>query len=585
MADRQLDAPCVPAGQEEQDVSKPWYRSLPYMTKGDVDAFIGVFSNNLANMLIAVGLVQDIFGDKITYNFVVPGIGVSMFCGCVFYALQAQLKSAKTGRQDLCAQPFGISTPGIFVFASIVTDVFNANTGNPDAGRIAWKVSCLANVIQGLMEILLSFFGTAIIRVVPMVALLGSLASVGLAFLFTNSFIGEVYAPLVGFVPFYVIMMAIYANVKLPKVPAMLPPVLIGTAFAWIRRQPTVVSVEGLHQSMDILGWHFGGPTLEPFNNLQEVASYLPSVIPVSLVTAVGTIQCREVTRQAGDEYNLTASMLGDGIATIISGLFGCPFGMTVFIGHPGFKAMGAKIGYNYLCGLGFLVVCFSGMAGLLQAAIPPQALNPILLFIGLAICSDALEVTAVRHWPALMLSLVPAFCNWAVTQAFHFADGICMQQPDGQGCKVSPFGENGWVLQNSAHTGADLRGMYLLGQGYMLTSIILTSMLVYVIDRKFAMAAGWALLAAVCASIGLIHSETLFFPWTGPQKPEGLVAEVQFDLHWDFTAAYGGCCLVFLFAYMLQRAGKIPTGPMKDEEDDRVTITNGSQILLDNQV
>lgn len=179
------------------------------------------------------------------------------------------------------------------------------------------------------------------------------------------------------------------------------------------------------------------------------------------------------------------------------------------------------------------------------------------------------------------MLSLVPAFCNWAVTQAFHFADGICMQNPSG-GCTVSPFGENGWVLQNSANTGADLRGMYLLGQGYMLSSIILTSMLVYVIDRRFGMAAGWALAAAVFASIGLIHSETLFLPWVGPKKPPGLIEDVQFDLHWDFTAAYGGCCLVFFVTFLLQRAGKIPTGPITDEEDARVPFTDGSQILLD---
>jgi AGZA family xanthine/uracil permease-like MFS transporter len=279
----------------------------------------------------------------------------------------------------------------------------------------------------------------------------------------------------------------------------------------------------------------------------------------------VGTIQCREVAAKAGDDYNLRWSMLGDGFATIIAALFGSPFGMTVFIGHPGFKAMGAKLGYNFLCGIAFIIICFSGLAGLFKAIFPPAALNPILLFIGLAICCDALEVTPPRHWPALMLSLCPCFCNWAVTACGNFAAGICnagcpADDPAACGqngwCKANPNGQAGWTFD------ADLRGLYALGQGYLLTSILLTTMLVKGIDHEFGTATIFAVVTAFCASIGLIHSDELFLPWAFPKNSDPYVVEGYYDLHWNFTIAYLLLAATFALLFVLKRAKKLDDPP-----------------------
>jgi len=265
-------------------------------------------------------------------------------------------------------------------------------------------------------------------------------------------------------------------------------------------------------------------------------------------------------------------------LATVIAALFGSPFGMTVFIGHPGFKAMGACIGYNLMCGVSFLLVCFSGAAGLLLATVPTQALNPVLLFIGLAICSDALEVTPPRHWPALMLSLTPCFCNWATTIAQNHATNVCAQQPPGKECVVSPSSPGSWTLDKTG----DLRGLYAMGQGYLLSSIYLTSMLIFVVERDFAKAAMWALVAAVSASVGLIHAEKLFWPWTGPEKPEAgsIYNEAYFDLHWDYVAAYAGLFLLFMFCALLNYFGFIPKGPIDSwdpETHNRSVIENST--------
>jgi len=467
-----------------KDVRQPWYRTLPYFVQGDLDASLAVFFNNLATMLVGVALIAPKIGEYRAYNYVVPAIAVSMAFGCVYYVVQAQLKSASTGRKDLCAQPFGINTPGVFAFVfGVIYPVYAGavdTQGHEAAAELAWSVGVLANLIQGVIEIALSLIGPSIAEAVPMVALLGSLASVGLTFLCTESFQGEAYAPLVGFVPFYLIMMAMCAKVKLPKVPALILPVAIGTIMAWVIRQPGVVSVSEVQDNFRLLGWHPCRLNLEVFGKLSEVASKIAVVFPVALTVSVGTIQCRELSAKVGDDYNLRASMLGDGVATVVAALFGSPFGMTVFIGHPGFKQMGAKIGYNLICAICFILVCFSGMAGLLAGVIPTEALNPILMFIGLAICGDALDVTPQRHWPALMLSLIPGFCNWAVTQAQNFAAFICSQP--GSTCAANPSSLGAWTLDNSG----SLRGLYALGQGYLLTSIYLTCMLIFAIDRGF---------------------------------------------------------------------------------------------------
>ena len=143
---------------------------------------------------------------------------------------------------------------------------------------------------------------------------------------------------MVGFVPFYMIILAIYSDVKLPRIPAMILPVAFGTAVAWIMRRDGVASVHLVDDAADLIGWSPPQLTIEPFANFGKVAPYIPVVFPVALTVSVGTIQCREVAAKAGDAYNLRASMLGDGLATVIAAMFGSPFGMTVFIGHPGFK-------------------------------------------------------------------------------------------------------------------------------------------------------------------------------------------------------------------------------------------------------
>merc|ERR1712187_812978 len=86
--------------------------------------------------------------------------------------------------------------------------------------------------------------------------------------------------------------------------------------------------------------------------------------------------------------------------------------------------------------------------------------------------------------------------------------------------------------------------------------------MLIFVIDREFLKAAIWALVSAVCASVGLVHSDVTFLPWQKPQAPPGPYIHDNLDKHIDFTIAYFMLAVVFFVFLLLQNAGVVPKGP-----------------------
>ena len=76
----------------------------------------------------------------------------------------------------------------------------------------------------------------------------------------------------------------------------------------------------------------------------------------------------------------------------MVGSFLGSPFPPAVYIGHPGWKAIGGRIGYSLATGICVALVCFLGLVALLLAVIPLVAILPILLYIGIVITSQAFE-------------------------------------------------------------------------------------------------------------------------------------------------------------------------------------------------
>src|SRR5207237_3461508 len=81
----------------------------------------------------------------------------------------------------------------------------------------------------------------------------------------------------------------------------------------------------------------------------------------------------------------------------------------TTYIGHPAYKAMGGRSAYTLATALFIGLAGFFGWFAHLFQWLPPAAMFPILVFVGLEITAQSFHATPARHYPALALAALPA--------------------------------------------------------------------------------------------------------------------------------------------------------------------------------
>jgi AGZA family xanthine/uracil permease-like MFS transporter len=176
----------------------------------------------------------------------------------------------------------------------------------------------------------------------------------------------------------------------------------------------------------------------------------------------------------------------------------GNPFINAVYIGHPGWKAMGGRIGYSAATGIAVILLCWFGTISLMLALIPTIAILPILLYIGMLIGSQAFQETPKSHAPAIILALTPHLAHWAVTLM------------NGALASVGTFAVTEEVAGKMREQGVLYRGLEILGGGSILGGLILGAVAVCVIDRNFMKGAGFALAGAILTFFGFMHGHQI---------------------------------------------------------------------------
>jgi AGZA family xanthine/uracil permease-like MFS transporter len=184
-------------------------------------------------------------------------------------------------------------------------------------------------------------------------------------------------------------------------------------------------------------------------------------------------------------------------VVSLIGCLMGNPFINAVYIGHPGWKAIGGRIGYSAATGVMVLIMSWFGILALMMALIPVVAILPILLYIGMLIGAQAFQETPKSHAPAVILSLVPQVAAWGKLQ-IDSALGAA-------GTSVAAVG-----LDKLGQVGVLYHGLEVLGSGAILVSLILAAVCACVIDRAYVRAAGFAVAGAVLTFFGFMHSEAI---------------------------------------------------------------------------
>src|SRR5512136_51892 len=91
------------------------------------------------------------------------------------------------------------------------------------------------------------------------------------------------------------------------------------------------------------------------------------------------------------------------------------------------------------------------------------------------------------------------------------------------------------------------IEGAFALEQGFIFTAMILASVTVHVIERRFERAAAWCALGAALSALGLAHS----YRFT-PGDTALLLAPA-----WPWAAGYGALALLFLAARAITEPGE----------------------------
>ena len=472
---------------------------------GDWSAFFGLALDNLTQLVILSGLLVGVFGfpSDLVLRVMVPGTAVGVLVGDLAYSWLAFRLMRRTGRQDVTAMPFGIDTPSLFGIVFGVLGPAMMLTRDP---VLAWKIGMGVTVAMGVLKLALAFVGDGVRRLVPRAALLGSIAGVGIlliAFLPALKVFGD---PLVGIVSLTVILVTLLGGVRMPRgVPGVLAAVLVGSAIFWGRRLIGGVwgaQAPGPDVAMSPLGLALAWPTLGWVDALGPMLSYLPLALPLALATVIGGIDNTESAAAAGDEYRTRDILLTEAVATIIAGSCGGVIQNTPYIGHPAYKAMGARAGYTLATGLVIGVGAAVGIVSLLVSVIPEAAVAPILIFIGLQITAQAFVASPPRHAPAVAVSFIPAIAALALIQVNALLSSIGKSAVDLTGSE--------WLTVST---------LLVLGNGFILTALIWGWALCSIVDRRLGPAAAILCVAGVASLFGVIHSPlangAIFWPWS----------------------------------------------------------------------
>ncbi len=189
--------------------------------------------------------------------------------------------------------------------------------------------------------------------------------------------------------------------------------------------------------------------------------------------------------------------LTADGVVSLIGCLMGNPFINAVYIGHPGWKAMGGRIGYSAATGLMVIALSWFGIIAVLLALIPVVAISPILLYIGMLIGAQAFQTTPKEHAPAIVLALTPHLAAWAKV----LIDGALAAA----GTNAAAVG-----FDKLGNVGVLYHGLELMGGGAILTGLVLGAIGVFIIERQFVKAAAFALAGAVLTFFGFMHGEAV---------------------------------------------------------------------------
>lgn len=470
----------------------------PLWVPGDWNALFGLGTNNILNLLVMTGLLLGVvqMPPSLVFGRILPAVGIVLCITNLVFAYMAKRLADRTGRTDVTALPSGPSVPHMFIVTLVIMLPIKASTGDP---YLAWRAAMAWVFLVGLVCIIGAFLAPLIRKITPRAALLGALAGTSMAFIAMQPYVGILNVPIIGFVSFAIVFAGWFADFRFPKnIPAGLVAIIIGSAIGWLSG---MMSPSAIGQAFSNFGLHLPLPAIgDLFKGFEQIAPLLVTAIPFGVYDFIEAMDNVETARAAGDEYNVRNVILSFGLACILGTFVGSPFANAVYVGHPGWKKAGGRIGYTIATGLGILVLTWMGLMDILFALIPMAAIQPILIYIAALIAGLAFQETPKRHAPAVVIAMIPAFASWSAGLIQNTIQTFSTFPPAAD--KLSA------LIQN----GVDFDGLNRLGGGAIVAGLVWGAITSFIIDKQFNKAAAFAVAGAVFSFTGFIHGQSVGF-------------------------------------------------------------------------
>jgi AGZA family xanthine/uracil permease-like MFS transporter len=508
---------------------------------GDVDGFFGLFVDNLLQLMLIQVLCTGVCGlpAEFVASRILPGAAFSILFGNLFYAWQAKRLAERTARPFTTALPYGINTVSLFAHVFLIMGPVFRET---HSAEMAWKAGLFACLGSAVIEIIGAFGGSWLRRHTPRAALLTALAGIALTFI-SMGFVFQIFAsPALALIPAFLILLVYSSRVKLPLgLPGGLVAVAVGTGMAWGLK---ALGFDYFHPDPAPVALAFHAPSssvaeLWDFLAHQDGLRYLSVILPMGLFNVIGSLQNLESAEAAGDRYETLPSLLANGLGGLAAAALGSPFPTTIYIGHPGWKAMGARWGYSLLNGVVITALCLFGGVGLVLKVVPMEAMIGILLWIGIIIAAQAYRDVPRLHFLGVAFGFIPALAAWLLLNI------------------ETTLRVAGTSLYDAApkFSPGDLaiHGVLALSQGFILIAMIFASLLVYAAEHQWTKVALWALVGSALSFLGVIHAYAL--------SPLGLQVKLGWGAAPSFALAYLGVAGLALILGRLGRSDGAPEG------------------------
>lgn len=464
----------------------------PLLRMDDLNGVVFIVGGNIGSfILIAATLLGFGWSPELVFFRVIPGLSVGLLIGALYYSWMALRLAKKECRTDVTALPSGLSAPVVFLylFGIIAPLQFGLNLPPEEV----WKAAMAACFLGGVIEAIGSVIGPIIKKALPRVAMLAALAGIAIMWIATQGIFNIYATPMLGLPVLIIALLGLIGGYKLPgKIPPLIVSLLVGIALALALGEARIV-IDGMGQI------YLPHPSIRSLiEGFGYITPYLNIIIPIEIYNFIETMDNVESANAAGDRYNVREAQIADGVSTMISAAFGgiCP--NTVWMGHPGLKQSGCRIGYAWVSGVGFALAALLGVFSFLYNLIPISIVAIVFVWCALTMTAQAFVDTPRRHAAAVGIAMLPHIANYvytSVTSAFRAA-GILEITPE--------------LADQLVAAGVLWEGIVPLNYGAVVVSMLWASMIAFMIDRRLKAVGFTSLIAAAFTFVGLVHSPVL---------------------------------------------------------------------------